>query len=312
MLYVYYERKKRRPVPEQRTKEVDRMLVMIVNPVSGRGYAAKIGEKALAVLKSRGLECEYHVTTRAGEAARLAREAAQNPRCEAVLSVGGDGMASEVASGLVGTGKPMGILPAGTGNDLIKTLGLPREPMAALEFVLTHKPRPLDAARINGRWFVNVCGLGFDVTVLDEAYALQTRLRGLLPYLYGVIRAIFRYQPVHVRYEVDGRHEERDVLLLSAANGRFIGGGIPICPAAEPTDGLLDVVMVDTVPRWKIPFYLPGLMQGKVLGFGISHHERCRNLHICANNMRVQVDGEILSMDEARIDIQPGQLMLYW
>lgn len=312
MLYVYYERKNRGLVQAPRMKDDVHMLVMIVNPVSGKGYGAKIGEKALAMLKSRGLECEYHETTHAGEAARLAREAAQHPRCEAVLSVGGDGMASEVASGLVGTGKPMGILPAGTGNDLIKTLGLPQDPMAALEFVLTHKPRPLDAAQINGRWFINVCGLGFDVTVLDEAYALQTQLRGLLPYFYGVIRAIFRYHPVHVRYEVDGRHEEKDVLLLSAANGQFIGGGIPICPAANPTDGLLDVVMVETVPRWKIPFYLPGLLRGKVLGFGVAHHERCKNLHIRAPKMRVQVDGEILSMEEAKIDIQPGQLMLYW
>ena len=216
-----------------------------------------------------------------------------------------------MASGLAGTGVPMGIIPAGTGNDLIKTLGLPKDPMACLQLVLSQAPRPTDILRVNERHCLNVAGLGFDVAVLQQT-PHDPRLHGLLPYLIGVLRAIRRHQPVHVRYELDGGEtEERDVLLLSAANGRYIGGGIAVCPAAVPDDGKLDVVMVRDVSRRRIPFYLPGLLLGRILRFSITRHTLADRLHIVSPGMELQIDGEIFTMDEADIAVEPGGILIW-
>lgn len=288
------------------------MLILIINPTAGGGRAVRTAGELRAELERRGIAYEMLYTTAPGHATLLARTAAARGDCEAVIAVGGDGTAFEAACGVQGSGVPLGIIPSGTGNDFVKTAGLPRRPLEALRFILTHRPRPVDIGRVNDRYFLNVCGTGFDVTVLEQAAALSGRFHGLLPYLVGVIRAIARFEPVHVRYEIDGREQERDVLLMSVANGRFIGGGIPICPAAALSDGLLDVVMVDVLPRWRIPFFLPGLMAGRILRFSVTHHIRCSRLRIERPMMSLQADGEIYRMDEADFEIMPGGLLLYW
>ncbi|MGN0747840.1 MAG: diacylglycerol/lipid kinase family protein [Aristaeellaceae bacterium] len=288
------------------------LLTLIVNPTAGNGYALKMEEPIRQELEKRGVAHTILRTEYPGHATALAREAAQRTDCTGVVSVGGDGTAFEVACGLMGTGAPLGVIPAGTGNDFVKTVGIPRKPMAALEKILSGAPRPVDVGSMNDRLFLNVCGTGFDVTVLDYTVAAKKYVRGILPYLVGLVRAIVHYRPVHVRMEVDGQVQERDVLVCSVANGRFIGGGIPICPEAAPDDGLMDLVVVETRPRWMIPFYLPGLLMGKVLSFGVTTHCRCQRVELVSPGMRLNVDGEILSLDAASFAIQPGRLMLYW
>ena len=288
------------------------LLTLIVNPTAGNGYALKMEEPIRQELEKRGVAHTILRTEYPGHATALARQAAQRADCTGVVSVGGDGTAFEVACGLMGTDAAMGVIPAGTGNDFVKTVGIPRKPMAALEKILSGAPRPVDVGSMNDRLFLNVCGTGFDVTVLDYTVEAKKYVRGILPYLVGLVRAIAHYKPVHVRMEADGQIQERDVLICSVANGRFIGGGIPICPEAAPDDGLLDLVVVETRPRWMIPFYLPGLLMGNVLTFGVTSHCRCRKVEIVSPGMRLNVDGEILSLDAASFAVQPGRLMLYW
>lgn len=288
------------------------LLTLIVNPTAGNGYALKMEEPIRQELEKRGVAHTMLRTEYPGHATALALRAAQDADCTGVVSVGGDGTAFEVACGLMGTDAPLGVIPAGTGNDFVKTVGIPRKPMAALEKILSCAPRPVDVGSMNDRLFLNVCGTGFDVTVLDYTVEAKKYVRGILPYLVGLVRAIAHYKPVHVRMEADGQIHERDVLICSVANGRFIGGGIPICPDAAPDDGLLDLVVVETRPRWMIPFYLPGLLMGKVLTFGETSHCRCRRVEIVSPGMRLNVDGEILSLDAASFSVQPGRLMLYW
>lgn len=288
------------------------MMTLIVNPTSGNGYALKVEKQLKDALRSRQTPCRFVHTEAPGHATALAREAAQQPDCSAVVAVGGDGTAFEVACGLMDTGIPLGIIPAGTGNDFIKTTGTPAKPLDALDFILKGTPRPVDLCSLNDRMFLNVCGTGFDVTVLDNTLAAKKYVRGILPYLVGLVRAVFHYKPVHVRLTADGDVTEGDVLVCSVANGRYIGGGIPICPTARVDDGKLDVVVADTVPRWKIPSYLPGLMMGRILGFDITRHRLCDRVVIDAPGMRLNVDGEIFSMDRAEFAVHPGKLLLYW
>lgn len=288
------------------------MLTFIVNPAAGNGYALKIEEQLKQEMSRRKLECCFVHTNAPGHATQLAKEAVDSGSCSGVISVGGDGTAFEVACGLMNTSVPMGIIPAGTGNDFIKTVNLPKKPLEALEFILTHEPRPVDVGGLNDRLFLNVCGTGFDVTVLDYTLAAKKYCRGLLPYLIGLIRGIAHYKPVHVRFTTDGHTEEREVLICSIANGRYFGGGIAICPEASADDGLLDIVIAEHQPRWKIPFLVPTLLMGGIDKFSFTTHKRCKEAHLSSKGMRLNIDGEIQNIDEAHFTIQQNVLNLFW
>lgn len=288
------------------------MLTFIVNPVAGNGYTLKIEPQLQAEMARRNLMCRFIRTEAPGHATVLARNATEEEGCTGVIAVGGDGTSFEVACGLMNSGIPMGIIPAGTGNDFIKTVGIPRKPMDALEFLLTHPARPVDVGGLNDRLFLNVCGTGFDVTVLDYTVAAKKVCRGIFPYLLGLIRGIVHYKPVHVRFIADGKTDERDVLICSVANGKFFGGGIPICPEATPHDGLLDLIVIPHQPRWKVPLFLPSLLMGRVLRFPFTVHKRCTQIDLYSQGMRLNVDGEILRLDEAHFTVLQGALSLFW
>ena len=288
------------------------MYTFIVNPTAGSGAAERVMEELRPELEHNGVQYTIMHTAHPGHATELARQAAANPDCQAVIAVGGDGTAYEVASGMAGTGVAFGVIPAGTGNDFIKSTGTPKDPHKALRFILESKPRPADVGSVNGRMFLNVGGCGFDVTTLDYMQEAKKHFKGILPYLIGLVRAIRHYRPVHVKLNVDGELVEKDALICAVANGRFIGGGIPISPAGDISDGQFNLVMIDHKPRWMIPFYLPGLMFGRVLRFSFTRHTLCRSVTIESLGMRVQIDGEVSSMDKAEFELLPSRLMLYW
>lgn len=288
------------------------MLTFIVNPAAGNGYALKIEKQLMQEMKNRSLPCKFVQTKNPGHATELAREAAMQQDCTGVVSVGGDGTCFEVACGLMHTGVPMGIIPAGTGNDFIKTVNTPKKPLEALAFILSHPARPVDVGGLNDRLFLNVCGTGFDITVLDYTLAAKKYCRGIFPYLIGLIRGIAHYRPVRVRFTADGHTEEREVLICSVANGRFFGGGIAICPEASADDSLLDMIVVEHRPRWMLPFLLPALLMGRVLKFSFTTHKRCKEVEIYSEGMRLNIDGEIHRIDHAKFTVLPGALKLFW
>lgn len=282
----------------------------IVNPAAGSGFALTAMQKLEKKLTEKNISYRVYQTEMPGHATSIAAELAQKEEITAVVSVGGDGTAGEVAAGLTGTDKAMGIIPAGTGNDFIKSAGIPNDPDKALDILLNGKTERIDTGIVNDRFFLNVCGTGFDVTVLDYAENEKKKHRGLTPYLLGLIKAIFHYKSVSLRVTADGESEEGKYLICSIANGRYIGGGIPICPEADISDRKLDLVMIRNIRRWQIPFYLPGLMFSRDLKFGITRHRKAESIVIEGKDMRINIDGDILSMSRAEFRINPGSLML--
>ncbi len=288
------------------------MIDVIINPIAGNGLAKRIGAKIMEALKNREIDCEAHFTTAPGHATVLAQECARRGS-QTVLAVGGDGTAYEVASGLCHTRTSLGLIPAGTGNDFVKTIGVPKDPMQALEHILTHAPRPVDMGKMNDQLFLNVCGTGFDVSVLEYTLKAKKLVRGMLPYLYGVIRTIFSFKPVQMRIVIDQKTTlEGTYLQCSVANGRYFGGGIAISPTSQVDDGLLDVVVLRSIPNWKMFFYLPGLVMGKADTFSITSHYRCTQVQIDATDMRLNVDGEILPVDTVSFSPVKDALLVHW
>lgn len=288
------------------------MLTFIVNPAAGNSYALKIQRTLEEAMQVRSLDCRFVRTERPGHATELAKQAASEADCSGVVAVGGDGTAFEVACGLMNSNVPMGIIPAGTGNDFIKTVGIPKKPIDALNLILQGKARPVDVGGLNDRLFLNVCGTGFDVTVLDYTLAAKRYCRGLLPYLIGLIRGIAHYKPTHIRFTANGKTEERDLLICSVANGRYFGGGIAICPEAATDDGMLDMIVVEHKPRWRLPFLVPQLLMGGILKFPFTTHIRCQQCEIHSPGMRLNIDGEIVNVDTAKFTVLPGALTLFW
>jgi len=221
-------------------------VAVIINPVAGgrRSLApderVRLAEQALARHRVAG---RVELTRAAGHGTELARQAVAD-RCELVVAWGGDGTINEVASELVGTGTPLGIVRAGSGNGLARELGIPAHPDQALDIALTGRDRAIDAGEIEGRRFFNVAGIGFDAAMAADFNRLGGERRGPIRYTGVVARALFGYRAAHYSIEVDKRRLETEALLVAIANLSQYGSNAVIAPGARPDDGLLDVMVV--------------------------------------------------------------------
>ena len=287
------------------------MIYAICNPAAASGRGRIIGEIIEKKLTEKKLPHRMAITERPGHATELAREAC-DLRVDTVLSIGGDGTALEVARGMIGRESALGIIPAGTGNDFVKSLGVPLQPAEALEYVLSHPAKKTDVGEINGQVFLNEIGTGFDVTVLDYAAKAKKIVRGIMPYLYGVIMTLFRFHSIALTYAVDGGEKTAmDAFVVSAANGGMIGGGIPIAPQAQVDDGKLDIAIVGSVRKSRLISRLVGLMQGKILSFPETKYYRAESVSFTVPDMRVNIDGEVVRKKTVTARVLPGALMIH-
>ncbi len=296
------------------------MVTLLVNPAAGNGRSKKVAISAANWLEEHNIPHCIRETAAPGEAQRIAKEIAADfsgEKQDLLLSIGGDGTFLEIVRGVLGSDLPIASLPAGTGNDFLKSLKVPSDPLAALEHIMQAPIRKIDAGLLNGEVFVNECGAGFDVMVLDYAEKAKKRVRGLLPYLWGVIRTIFAYRSSPMILSADGEELFRgDCLVFSVANGKYIGGGIPISPEADPASGKLQLLIVRACPRLRMVGYLPGLMRGKIIKFKhTAVHCRADRVTVCpadpTKTLRVNVDGEISDMPACEFSILPAALSIH-
>lgn len=288
------------------------MIELIVNPTAGNGRSMATCEAVVRRLKELKVEHVLRQTNHPGHATEIARDAASRG-VKTVVAIGGDGTVTETAAGLNGTQTALGIIPSGTGNDFIKSACIPTEWEKALDVILNRPAKPVNSGVINSQFFINVCGTGLDVMALDYAERAKKVVHGILPYLYGVLCAIFKYNPVQMHIEIgDDIVMDGKFMVCSVANGRFFGGGIPIAPQAALTDGLLDVLVVDAVPRWKLPAYLVMLLMGKLNRCKVSHSFLATHCKLSCNGMRLNLDGEILPMKSAEFFCSSDSLLLHW
>jgi diacylglycerol kinase (ATP) len=196
----------------------------------------------LSALRTDAGEVEHGATTRPGEEAELTAAAIARG-IRRVVAVGGDGTWGNVANAILRSGEPvtLGIIPAGTGCDLAKSLGIPGNDLAACAHIVHHGAvRAIDVGRIEDKYFLNVAGFGYDIAVLEDSWRVRWLSGGLL-YQYCALRQIHAYPGFAVEMHVDGQAVGReDLLMLIVANGRVFGGGFQIAPGADLGDGRLD------------------------------------------------------------------------
>ncbi|MDQ2934317.1 MAG: diacylglycerol kinase family lipid kinase [Chloroflexota bacterium] len=240
--------------------------LILVNPAAGGGRAARVA-RALGQTPGRLI-----VTDSRDRMRELAGNASRGGH-DRVIVIGGDGTVQDAVNGLLGTDDPvpLGIVPAGSGNDLARSLGLAHEARAALKVALGSRLATVDAGRARGaaadRWFVSAAGVGFDAQV---AAALATRPRaawlGSVGYLLTALAELRRFRNVRLSLRLetpDGELEIQQTCLFAAvANGPYYGGGMRICPAARVGDGLLDVCLVGDISRFGALREIPGIYRG--------------------------------------------------
>lgn len=292
------------------------MIWFVVNRTSGNGKGAAVWKRVEARLRERGLEYGCRFTERPGHAAELAGALAKQPGTVAVVAVGGDGTVHEAASGLVGSGVPIGCIPAGSGDDFARSLDIPRRWEAALERVLRLTSRAIDVGTINGRSFVISAGIGFDGDVARMTNRswykrwLNKLGVGSLSYVVTVLRLVVRYRPCRVRLEVDGRvSEHQDVWLIAIANMPYYGGGMKICPDARMDDGMLHLCLVEGIGRLELLRFFPRVFNGTHVSHRSVRLMSGRQIRIEATApMTIHTDGEYGGATPAAVDVQPGRL----
>jgi YegS/Rv2252/BmrU family lipid kinase len=285
----------------------------IVNPVAGGHAAARVWQRARTGCTA-AMDWECSVSERPGHARELARLAASRGY-ERVVAVGGDGTLNEVANGLVHSTTSLGIIPAGTGNDVAHNLGVPSDPAAAASLAATGAARPIDLCEVQTRertaYFVSVAGFGFDAEVAARVNRLPWLkvCGGTLPYLVSVVATLWQYRSPAMRLSVDDRALEQRVFLTAVGNLPTYGGGMRIVPDARPDDGLLDVCVVADLSRLEVLRIMPRLYSGGHVGHPAVEVFRCRSLSADADGrVLCQADGELVGGLPARFSVLPAAL----
>ena len=283
---------------------------MIVNPNSGSHEQWAALEAACA-----REQFTYWKTTAEGEGTDLAHRAL-DAGCERVVAGGGDGTVREVALALLEreAEAALGIIPLGTGNDLARTLGYPLDPRDALAVILMDDVRAIDAVRVESdgdtTFAVNAAAGGFSGQVDEQLTPELKRTWGPLAYLMGAAAALPDLTGYETRLALDDRMEEEvEVYNLIVANGRTVGGGKRVAPEADPSDGLLDVVLVHVAPLLNIAEISARLLAGNYLESPYVELRRARRLRVAARpGMWFNVDGELLTKEPITFEVMPQAL----
>lgn len=297
------------------------ITLILHNPHAGRGRSAEVWQQLMHDVPELA-DCE---AVRAGSAEGMVEALAQRLTQDGadvvkVLALGGDGTGNLAVNGLLRAGRgdvPLGLVPAGTGSDFARHLGLPRDAAAALRHALSRDvatAREVDAIEIRTEGGVhcyafNIASAGLSGAV--DVAVNQARLSGGGSYRAAILSTLLRYGAVHGRVEVDGESFHDGALYLVAmANAPFFGQNIKVAPEARIDDGLLDVVFIPPFPKWQLPFRLPLLFLGKHTSMNGVRVKRAREVRIVPHEgfPPYDLDGEILPAEPATFRILPGAI----
>jgi diacylglycerol kinase (ATP) len=288
-------------------------LLFIVNPIAGKGETKDAIPYIENFCKERGIQCTIRETTGPGDATLIAKENCSAYSAE--IAVGGDGTVLEVSNGLSGTDTPLGILPLGRGNDFARAMNIPiaiSQLENALEIIVNNSARHVDLVAFNGKVFLNIASIGFDAEIIRDLHKVKRFIKGKAAYLVSVFLKFITYKPKDVEIIIDGKKISAKVFLTAVCNGICYGGGMLINPNGSVIDGLLDVIMISPVPRYKIPFLLLKFIKGNHLDLPYVNHYQCKDVQISSQELlAVNVDGESATNTPITFQIRPLSIRVF-
>ncbi|MBF4163066.1 diacylglycerol/lipid kinase family protein [Nocardioides acrostichi] len=290
-------------------RRVLREVALLTNPTAGKGRGARARAEAMAVLSRAGVTVRDLVGRDRMEAESLARAAVAGG-VDALVVVGGDGMVHLGAQVVAGTATPLGVVPAGTGNDVARYVDLSRtDAAAATRRLLTGEVREIDLAVSEGRYYATVLCAGFDAAVNERANHM-TWPRGQMRYNLATLAELRTFSPLDYVLDLDGTELRVTALMVSVGNGPSFGGGLRITEGAELDDGLLDVVIIKPLSRLELVRTYPKLFSGTHTTHPQYEHHRVRQVRIEASGVVSYADGERFGPLPLTVEAAPRALRL--
>jgi len=286
-------------------------VFIIVNPAAGRGSALPRLNALRAAFTERQLGGIYETTQSGDEERVTALALARGART--IVAVGGDGTCSRIANAVLRTANTcrLAVLPAGTGNDFAKTLGVTAYgPEQIKELVSSDRTAEVDVGFADGQFFLNSCGFGFDASVL-EATSRVRFLKGDAVYIYSALQQLFTYRGIDVSPSGAQGAKRGRMLMVTVSNGRFLGGAFKIAPHASVLDGKLDACFFsDAGVVERVKLFL-GALRGTHLGMPSVSSAGVRELTLTfADKPKMEMDGELRTARSRTVELKciPGAL----
>jgi diacylglycerol kinase (ATP) len=299
-------------------------VALAVNPRAGAGRGAAVGDAARAALAAAGVPVQDVTAVDAPRAAEAMADAVLGG-ARALVVVGGDGMVHLGVNAVAGTPTALGVVPAGTGNDVPRELGLPAEVGAAVrtitEALSDGRVRHVDAVRCTGRegsrWFAGVLAAGFDAVVNERANSWADGRgggwgwpRGSVRYTLAVLRELPSFRQRDYVLELDGVRVETSAMIVAVANTPAYGAGMRVAPGALPDDGLLDVLVAGPLGRAEFVRVFPRVFSGRHVDHPGVHLHRAARVRVSADGIVGYADGERVGPLPLECEVVPGALRL--
>lgn len=286
--------------------------LFIVNPVAGKGKALAYMEAIKPLLEGK-VQYKIEITKGQGHATELVRRYTSEADY-IVYAVGGDGTINEVVNGMVGSKSALAIVPAGSGNDFIRTI-YPKYPQEELLYrLLRGTVEQVDLVKVNDRYFLNIASVGIDAEVAYNVASFKKikYIKGELAYILSILKTLWGYKSNQLKVALDGKEKcDKKILLLAVANGKYYGGGIQIAPSANVKDAKAHVYMVKELKLGRILRIIPKLFKAQ--------HESEIDVEIYEANQvqieskeafRVNIDGEIIEAKMIQMQVLPEALQV--
>jgi diacylglycerol kinase (ATP) len=273
-------------------------VALLVNPTAGKGRAAGVVASVVERLRAGGSDVAILVGRDVEHAKTLARTAIDDG-VDAIVALGGDGMVHLALNVVAGTSTPLGIIPAGTGNDLANHLGLPTKDPVAAAGVIADKLAsdgawPMDAVRVGDRWWGCVLGAGFDSRVNDRANRMSWP-KGRRRYDIAMVAELRVFKPLPFVIELDGEKIETEAMLVALGNARSYGAGMKVCPDASLTDGLLDVTIIGPLSKPEFLKTFPRVFKGTHVNHPAVMCRKAKVVSLSSPGVTAYADGEFLA-----------------
>jgi diacylglycerol kinase (ATP) len=289
-------------------------IAVLSNPAAANGRYRGVLPAILDRLAATGRPVELLEARTAVEAQTRCHDAVAEG-VAALVTIGGDGTVHLALQALARSGIPLGPVPGGTGNDFATVAGFPADPVAAVEVIAdalrTGRSHAVDLALVTApgvrRWYGAVLAAGFDAIVNERANRMRWP-RGPRRYDVAIVLELARLRPRRYALRLDDAAHEVDAVLVAVGNGPSYGGGMRICPDADPTDGLLDVVVGGRFTRRELMRIKPRVYSGTHVTHPMVTTYRARTVELAAEGVTAYVDGERAAGLPLTIEAVPGAL----
>lgn len=290
---------------------------IVINPTSGKGNGKLVGEQVLQELDRQAIDYLNLSGANLAEAKQRAKQAVTERSIDGLFVVGGDGIVHMAVNVCVNTDIPIGVIPAGTGNDSARALGIPhKDALEAVRLLLSNlkKPRRIDTilatSSIGEFYCFGTLAAGFDSLVAGRANGMKFP-KGPSRYQIAMVLELMKFKGLKFKAEIDGVRREIEAMLITAANTHVYGGGMMIAPEAKLDDGLLDLFIVHKLPRLELLRIFPKVFTGTHVTHPKVEIVRGKSFKLDSGPMPVYAEGEEVGIGPVTATVAPASLLVF-